>query len=111
MQPPACRHGIGAVAGLFRAALLWLQQIDVSAARDIERVAALAMNTPHLAQQRPMAIADGAEEQRYRSSSPRRTLADVYSTSTGRSVWGPQTNSNFTPAALRICTREGSGMA
>src|SRR4029078_5786754 len=50
------------VARLLRSPLLRMQQVDVSAARDVERMSARTNQSPLLADQCHMTVADGTEE-------------------------------------------------
>ena len=50
------------VARLLGSPILRLEQVDVSAARDVERMSARTNHSPLLARQRQVAAADGAEE-------------------------------------------------
>ncbi len=67
VQSPPGRRGSRCVAWRFGSPLLRLEQIDVSAARDVERMAAWTQQPPllfsaHLARQGHVAVADGAAE-------------------------------------------------
>ena len=62
VQSPPRRDGSRRVARLLGSPLLRLEQVDVSAARDVERMSARTEQSPLLAHQRHVAIADGAEE-------------------------------------------------
>lgn len=60
-EAPAGGDGFGAVAGLRRAAVLRLEEVDVAAARHVEGMAARADEAPLLGGQRRAASAHGAE--------------------------------------------------
>src|SRR5713101_6559756 len=60
-SPPRC-YGSRSVARALRSPLLRLEQVDVSATRDVERMSARTEQSPLSAPQRHVAIADGAEE-------------------------------------------------
>src|SRR4051794_25105724 len=62
VQSPACGHGGYGVAWIAGSPLLRLEQVDVTATRDVERVSARADEPPVLPLHRRMAVADGAEE-------------------------------------------------
>src|ERR1051326_8282146 len=68
-EPPSRRDHLGRVARTLRAAILRLQQVDVSAPRDVERVPALADDTRRLLRKRRAAIAHGAEERHHSAES------------------------------------------
>jgi hypothetical protein len=61
VQPAACRYRFRGIAGLLRTPVLRLQQIEIPAARQIVGMVARAEHTLSVADQRKMAIADGAE--------------------------------------------------
>jgi len=65
-KPPPRRHRLGRVAGISRAALLRLQQIDIAAARDVEGVTTRTDDAPLLARKREVATAHCAKELRHR---------------------------------------------
>ena len=58
-------HRFSRIAGLPRSAILRLQEIDVAAARDIERMSARADGATLLACERRAAVAHGAEKLRH----------------------------------------------
>ncbi len=62
VQSPAPRDGGRSVARLIRSPVLWLKQVDVPAARDVERMPARTEESLRLAHQRQMTAADGADE-------------------------------------------------
>ncbi len=62
VQSPPPGDGGSRVARMLGSALLRLKQVDVSAARDVERMAARTEQPPLLAQQRHVAAADGTLE-------------------------------------------------
>ena len=62
MQAAAGGDGIHGIAWMFRAPLLWLQQIDVPAACDVEGMAARTRHPPRVAYQFELAAAHGAKE-------------------------------------------------
>jgi hypothetical protein len=62
VQSPPPRDGSRCVAGLLRSPVLRLEQVDVSATRDVERMPARTDQAPVLARQRHSAVADRAEK-------------------------------------------------
>ena len=62
VQSPTGRDGRQRVAGLLRPALLRLQQVEVSAAGDVEGMSARTEQSPLRARQLQVAATDGAEE-------------------------------------------------
>lgn len=62
MQATSGGNGFGGIAGLFGAAVLGLQQVDVTAAGDVEGMALRAEELFAVAKQRLVAVADGTEE-------------------------------------------------
>jgi hypothetical protein len=62
VQSPPRRYSSRGIARLFRSPLLRLEQVDVSATRDVERMSTRTEQSPFLARQRHVAMADGAEE-------------------------------------------------
>ncbi len=62
VQSPAPRDGSRGVTRVLRPPFLRLEQVDVSAPRNVERMSSRTNQPPPLAQQRHVAIADGAEE-------------------------------------------------
>jgi len=73
VQATAGRDGGRGIARLLRSPLLRLQQIDVSAARYVERMPARAEQPPLLARQRQVALAHRAEEHGSSVAHPERT--------------------------------------
>jgi hypothetical protein len=61
-SPPRCQGG-GCVARLFRPPIPRLEQVNISATRNVERMAARTEQPSLLAHKRRAAIADGAQEQ------------------------------------------------
>jgi len=62
VQSPPAFDGSRRVARLLGSPFLWLQQVDVSAARHVEGMPARTQKSPPLAHQRHVAAADGAEK-------------------------------------------------
>jgi hypothetical protein len=60
VQSPSSLDGSLSVARLLGSPILRLEQVDVSATRDVERMSARTNDTPLLAQQRLVAVSDGA---------------------------------------------------
>src|SRR5258708_3167590 len=61
VQSPPRRHRFRSIARLLRSPILRLEQVDVSATRNVERMPARTENSTFLALQRQMAIPDGPE--------------------------------------------------
>jgi len=62
VQAASRGYGIYCISGLFRPAFLRLEQVDVSAACDVEGVSARTDQALLPAFEREVAVADGAEE-------------------------------------------------
>src|ERR1700682_6273176 len=62
MQPPAGCHGRRGIAWALGSPVLRVQQVDVTAARDIEGMSARTDQPPLLARERQVAVAYRAEE-------------------------------------------------
>jgi hypothetical protein len=61
-KAPPRGDGFDRIARISRTPLLRLQEIDVAAAGDVERMPARAHGAPRLARERLMTIANGAEK-------------------------------------------------
>ena len=68
MQTPAGGHSFGGVSGVSRSAVLRLEQVEVAAARDVERMSVRAEEAAVVSLERQMACADGTEEHSFEFS-------------------------------------------